>query len=231
MSRGGRPRPASAPPATAKQRFVRALLVIGIGAGGGFLVASLIGAFAILSASMRYGWRPWTGADAISAGAMGAVVGVPSGVVLFPVAYLVALRRRLEAKALAILAAGTFIGGITGAVVALPLGMFTAVFGFGITCAILAGTWDDEPSIPEKREAAEPRPINPETRKWIDAAITLVADHEAAVPCPACGHERLDVIEVDVPNAPGVQDVYIICASCGKRVVASGVRSPDNPAV
>lgn len=118
--------------------LIRAGLVLGIGAGGGFVVAALIASFAILvHAAFRSESPAWTVADFYFALAIAFVIGTPVGVISFTCAYYTVLQRRVRVRDLYVLATGTLIAGLVGAVIALPFGMLTAPIGFVFGCMFL----------------------------------------------------------------------------------------------
>lgn len=123
----------------AKNWLSRAILAITVGAVGGFLVGGLTAGTAIsLHALFRSEAPIWSLGDLYFAFAIAAVVGVPAGVIAFAVAYATVLQRRINVRDLSTLAISTLVGGITGAVIILPLAIFTAPMGFSLGCVLLS---------------------------------------------------------------------------------------------
>src|SRR5690242_12593598 len=62
--------------------------------------------------------------------------------------------------------------------------------------------------------------IDPQSRRWIDAGITLWRDPKATVACPQCGQGTLRVTDVHVD--PISLDRYMQCTVCHAHNVSSG---------
>jgi hypothetical protein len=116
--------------------LIRACLIGGI---GGFAVAFAISSLALLSDAYRLrAVDVWTAGDFYFSLAVALALGCPAGSVMFGLVYFLVLKCRASGTDLAILGMSTALVGLAGALLALPVGLFTAIGGFLIGAALLS---------------------------------------------------------------------------------------------
>ena len=57
--------------------------------------------------------------------------------------------------------------------------------------------------------------MDPESQRWVQAAIKLGKDPLLKVLCPVCQEVFLEVMDVEYENDPNLFERYLTCPKCG----------------